>query len=86
MLPYKNKTLLYELWDFIRTPTIWIKDKFSLYINWMKMPYYTNSNIPINLILLFLIIQILYLLILKFFDWIYEVRYGADNWKKIQNN
>ncbi len=149
----KNKILLYELWDFIRTPTIWIKDKFILYINWMKMPYYTDSNIPIpfsngwawtfriitpililaivlgivlglffiiryykkrwcnlsmkvvigslailtifgdiirqyipiNLILLFLIIQILYLLILKFFDWIYEVRYGADNWKKIQN-
>lgn len=150
----KNKIFLYDLWDFIKVPALWLKDKYLLYFNWMKMPYYTKSNelipfsngwawtfrivtpililavisaiilglifliryykkrwcnlslkvvigtfailavfgdfirqyIPINLVLLFLLIQILYLLVLKFFDWIYEVRYGADSWERFQNN
>lgn len=42
--------------------------------------------IPINLILLFFIIQIGYLIVLWYFDGYFENRYQRDKWEQIQNN
>ena len=42
--------------------------------------------LPINLILLFFIIQVCYLFVLWYFDGYYANRYRTDEWEKIQNS
>lgn len=42
--------------------------------------------LPINLILLFLLLQIGYLFALWFFDGYYEVRYRTEEWEQMQNS
>lgn len=44
-----------------------------------------RSIISINLILLFLLVQIAYLFVLWYFDGYFENRYHSDEWKAIQN-
>lgn len=45
-----------------------------------------RSFVPINLIPLFFLIQIGYLIVLWYFDGYYENRYRRDEWERIQNN
>lgn len=42
--------------------------------------------LPINLILLFIIVQVCYLFVLLYFDKYYTKHYKTDKWKKIQNH
>jgi ABC-type multidrug transport system fused ATPase/permease subunit len=44
-----------------------------------------RSLISVNLILLFFLVQILYLFVLWYFDGYYETRSKTDEWKEIQN-
>lgn len=44
-----------------------------------------RGAVSINLILLFILIQIAYLFVLWYFDGYFENRYRSDEWKKIQN-
>ena len=44
-----------------------------------------RKYVNINLVLLFVIIQVLYLGVLIYFDGYYENRYRTDDWEKIQN-
>ena len=44
-----------------------------------------SSFLPINLILLFFLIQVGYLSVLWYFDGYFANRYRTDDWKKIQN-
>ncbi len=44
-----------------------------------------RSFVPINLILLFLLVQVGYLITLWYFDGFYANRHREDEWKKIQN-
>ena len=45
-----------------------------------------SSFLPINLILLFFLIQVGYLCVLWYFDGYFANRYRTDDWKKIQNH
>ena len=44
-----------------------------------------RKYVSINLVLLFVIIQVIYLGVLIYFDGYYENRYRTDDWEKIQN-
>ena len=44
-----------------------------------------RKYVSINLVLLFIIIQVVYLIVLIYFDGYYETRYRTDDWEKIQN-
>ena len=72
----------------IRNVGVRYLSKFQ-YVHLLLSPYSENlyeEFLPINLIPLFFMMQIIYLVVLWYFDGYFEVRYRKDDWERIQND